>query len=201
MALIPAQIVDRSYALHEPLGKGGMGTVFRATQLVSGLDVALKLVAPNPTDTELTAGSLVDHRLALTREFQTVASLQHENVIRVLSYGFDPVCGPYYTMELLENPQNIIAAGHGKSDAEKVQLIAQLLRALVYLHARGVLHRDIKPGDGAGVVPFAKRALRTRCGHIGGALPKPPHSVLSERRARRNSTNASTFGDRWRADG
>ena len=136
----PAQIVDRSYALHEALGQGGMGTVFRATHLVSGLQVALKLVESSKTEDHVSMTSLLEHRLALTREFQTIASLQHENVIRVLSYGFDEVFGPYYTMELLSQPQHILDAARGKSEAEKVRLVAQLQRLVQRALARAIRH-------------------------------------------------------------
>lgn len=140
--------VDRSYLLHEQLGEGAMGTVFRATQLVNGQAVALKLVPRQfASGDELSEDLEVQYRLALAREFQTLASLHHPNVIRVLNYGFDQTYGPYYIMELLEAPLTPLEASLSQSADGRIGLIAQLLRALSYIHQRGVIHRDIKPSN------------------------------------------------------
>lgn len=140
--------VDRSYLLQERLGEGAMGTVYRATQLVNGQVVALKLVPRQfATGDELSDELEVQYRLALAREFQTLASLHHPNVIRVLNYGFDQQYGPYYIMELLEAPLTPLEASISRPEEGRIRLIAQLLRALAYIHQRGVIHRDIKPSN------------------------------------------------------
>lgn len=147
----PRQTIDRSYLIHEQLGEGGMGAVYHATQLVSGQAVALKLIklsseglhlasqSPTPMETKL--------RLALAREFQTLASLHHPNVIRVLSYGFDNELGSYFTMDLLDRPKTLLQAATRLPLQEKIHLLSQLFRALIYIHQRGILHRDIKPSN------------------------------------------------------
>ncbi len=148
MTLQAGKVIDRSYRILERLGEGGMGTVYRALQFVNNQQVALKLVSLRLRQSgALENTAAVQERLALAREFQTLASLHHPNIIRVLSYGFDDEVGSYYTMELIESPRNIVEAGYEASEDMKVQLAAQLLRALAYIHRRGVLHRDIKPGD------------------------------------------------------
>ena len=88
-----------------------------------------------------------DVRMTIVREFQTLASLHHPNVIRVFDFGFDVVRGPYFTMEMLPSPRDIVAASADKSLEEKLRLLVQLLRALVYVHRRGILHRDLKPSN------------------------------------------------------
>ena len=161
---LPSGTIDRSYLLHEQLGEGGMGTVYRATQLVNGKAVALKLV-PHRSSAGVGASESpeVQYRLALAREFQTLASLHHPNVIRVLNYGFDEQHGPYYIMELLEGPRSPLEASVDQSEEWRIRLIAQLLRALAYIHQRSVIHRDIKPRNvkldrgSLGIVPRRPR--------------------------------------------
>lgn len=174
-------IVDRTYKLHDQLGEGGMGAVFRALHLLNKQTLALKLLTPNLT-AALSTGSQdpqvanLDLRLALAREFQTLASLHHPNVIRVQSYGFDEVHGSYFTMELLEDAHSILRAAETSSMEGKVLLAAQLLRALSYIHRRGVLHRDIKPGNVLVVrgevklLDFGIAADKTESAQLAGTL-------------------------------
>jgi serine/threonine protein kinase/tetratricopeptide (TPR) repeat protein len=140
------RIVDRSYVLHEKLGEGGMGTVYRATRRVTGSVVALKLVGPLDASGS-SPDALYQMRLALAREFQTLSSLHHPHVIQVLDHGFDDALGPYFTMDLLDAPRTVLEAAAGRPPAERVRILAELCRALVYLHRRGIIHRDIKPSN------------------------------------------------------
>ncbi len=149
MPATPDGIVDRSYLLHEQLGEGGMGAVYRATQLVSGQQVALKLVKLFSEQRHRTSASATavgtNRRLLLAKEFQTLASLHHPNVIRVQSYGFDDELGSYFTMELLNSPKTILQAAEGEPLQGRIALLGQLLRALIYIHQRGILHREVQP--------------------------------------------------------
>lgn len=143
----------KRYVLLQELGQGGMGIVYRALDRISGNIVALKQVLTPPS--QLMFGSMGDYeeeRVALTREFQSLASLRHPHVIRVLDYGFDvnphsvsTERYPYFTMDLLLQPRSILDAGRGLSVEGKVYLIIQMLQAVAYLHRRRLLHRDIKP--------------------------------------------------------
>ena len=137
------------YILHDVLGRGGMGAVYLATDRLTGSTVALKHVTTAPADL-MFASRGVDSsnlHLALAQEFKTLASLRHPNIVSVLDYGFDDRRQPFFTMEYVPGARTIVEACEGKSTAEKIELLAQVLQALVYLHRRNVLHRDLKPGN------------------------------------------------------
>ena len=141
-------VLNNRYYLLESLGKGGMGTVYRSIDRLSGQEVALKRVTLEATTLStdsITAG--LEGHFTLAREFQILASLRHPHIISVLDYGFDEVRQPYFTMSLLSEHQNIRHAAEKSDTQRKIKYLVQIVQALVYLHQRGVLHRDLKPGN------------------------------------------------------
>lgn len=150
----PALIGGR-YRLLNQLGAGSMGKVFRVYDRLSGEMVALKRVnvppgtenldTPPPNDLDryqITS----DPRVTLAREFQAMSTLRHPHILAVLDYGFE-AGQPYFTMELLENAQTIMAYGRDHALEVRVRLLVQVLLALKYLHRREMIHRDLKPGN------------------------------------------------------
>jgi len=145
---VPTNQIGSRYILHDALGKGGMGVVFRAWDRLAGREVALKRVSADPEILQLDdSAEVVDFRMALAREFKLSASLRHPNIIDVLDYGFDDEQQPYFTMELLRNAETILVAAQRLSIIDRVGLIVQTLYALAYLHRRGIIHRDLKPAN------------------------------------------------------
>ncbi len=129
-----------------------MGIVYHAHDRLLGRDVALKLVTAHAVNFSLEAtrslsDKTFDFRLALSKEFKTLASLRHPNIISVLDYGFTEDEQPFFTMELLEALHHIDEATQGLAFQQKIDTIIAMLQALAYLHRRGIIHRDLKPAN------------------------------------------------------
>ncbi len=172
--------LNNRYILHEALGQGAMGVVYRATDRLTSETVAVKqvtvarenLVFASRSDAE----SADEIKLALAREFQTLASLRHPNIISVLDYGFDSLHQPFFTMTYLPEAQDIIKAGESLDETGRVNLLVQVLQALTYLHRRGILHRDLKPANllvtqsGVRVLDFGLSVSREQARGRSGTL-------------------------------
>ncbi len=189
------QLIGNRYQLIDKLGAGNMGAVYQAIDKLTGQTVALKRVTvPGDRLRFASQGGNADFRLALTHEFQTLASLHHPHIISVLDYGFDAERQPYFTMSLLENFRTIVQAGEDATIVEKVRLLVEMLRALAYLHRHGIVHRDLKPEnvlvDSEGrvkVLDFGLAAERQREGETAGTLAYMAPEIMQEQAA----TNAS----------
>src|SRR5690349_8224199 len=123
---LPENFFGKRYVPQELLGTGGMGRVYRAYDRLTRGPVALKQVLNSRVDSSVTDGPdtnrMQEFRLALAQEFHTLSSLRHPHIISVLDYGFDTAGQPFFTMELLENHQSIVAAAQELSLSEKIEL-------------------------------------------------------------------------------
>jgi tetratricopeptide (TPR) repeat protein len=170
-------MISERFSILDEIGRGGMGTVYRVRDRLSGQEVALKRVMLPVESLEFM--SMSDHediRLALTDEFRTLASLRHPNIISVQSYGFDNERQPYFSMELLANVTDIVSFAREQSFEDRIELAIQLLHGLRYLHRRNILHRDLKPSnvlvaDGnVKIVDFGLAATTEKASGLGGTL-------------------------------
>ena len=137
-ASLPITLNGR-YQLTELLGKGGMGVVFRATDLINGREVALKMLRKE---------SATSTSLALFKaEFMTLATLSHPNIAAVYDFARCNDSAEYFfTMELVTGECALPATSSASFD-QILGVILQVLRALSYLHAREVIHLDLKPAN------------------------------------------------------
>ena len=130
------------YELERELSGGGMSRVFLATERALNRQVVIKVLPP-----ELAAGV---NRERFRREIQLAAQLQHPHIVPLYAAGeFGELL--YYTMPFIEG-ESLKHALHGErplrfTPREVVRILHDVVDALAYAHARGVVHRDIKPGN------------------------------------------------------
>lgn len=134
-------ILDGRYQIEHKLGQGGMGAVYRATHLESGMPVALKVVLPHAGRPRLTPRFLREARLA--------ARLRHPHVVQIYDFGRwgDERSQYFLAMELIEGLSFATLLEGGVDFSTIAALLGQVLEALAHVHARDVLHRDIKPDN------------------------------------------------------
>jgi serine/threonine protein kinase/tetratricopeptide (TPR) repeat protein len=129
------------YELLGVLGRGGMGTVYHARQREPFVrDVALKLIRDG-----FDRARVVERFEA---ERRTLARLEHPGIARILDAGTERRGRPYFVMELVRGRPVVEYADQKKlAIDERLTLFLEICRAVAYAHQRGVLHRDLKPGN------------------------------------------------------
>jgi serine/threonine protein kinase/tetratricopeptide (TPR) repeat protein len=128
------------YEIVEPLGKGGMGEVYRAHDPRLNRSVAIKIIVRGASVTP-------EARERFNREAQAVAHLEHPNVCRIYDVGCDRDVD-YLVMEYLEGETLADRMMRGPlPPPEAIAIAAQIADALGYTHKHGLVHRDLKPGN------------------------------------------------------
>ncbi|PWR07693.1 serine/threonine protein kinase [Micromonospora sicca] len=175
------QLLGERYRLIEQLGAGGMSVVWRGYDEVLGRQVAVKVLA-----SRLASDKAFRHRIRV--EAQAAARLCHPNITNVYDYGESEQVGltvPYVVMELVDGGPLSSRLGRGGQLPwrEAVTIGAEVASALATAHARGVVHRDVTPGNvmltptGVKVVDFGISALvgESEQGPDGALLGTPAY--------------------------
>ena len=134
------QIVKDRYEILEILGEGGMAFVYKARDTQLERFVAIKTLKPNYVNQE----TFVER---FKREAKTAANLNHPNIVQIFDWGIEDE--PYFVMEYIEGNTltSIIAKNRTISLSDILFIGAQVSNGLHAAHQKGLVHRDIKPGN------------------------------------------------------
>jgi hypothetical protein len=164
-ALFPAGEIMGRFTVEGVLGIGGTGTVFHACEIASGEHVAIKAI---PQDGVL--------RQRAKREAVVAGRLDHPNVVRLLEVLEDEDY-VYVVSELVDGGDLHSALRAGDlTDAERVRVVAAVCSALAHAHARGVVHRDVKPAN-----VLLGRDGSVRLADFGIAALSDPEATVDDR--------------------
>src|SRR6267154_2123962 len=136
------RVFDEKYRLDQPLGGGGMGTVYRATHLMIERPVAVKVLSQRFVGDET-----AQHRFR--REARASGRMQHPNAVMVNDFGATEDGWLYIVMELLEGQtlRDLLAREAPLDPARAVSFMMQTCSAVGAAHEAGLIHRDLKPAN------------------------------------------------------
>lgn len=136
----PSSLRQGRYLVHEPIGHGGVGTVFRAHDTQCNVDVAVKVLQPR------LVGTKVERRFL--REAGALRVLRHPNIVRVDDYGQDEP-HTWMSMELMDRgtAHSLAKKRGGLPPTWCLHIADCVLAALQAVHTAGWVHRDVKPGN------------------------------------------------------
>jgi tetratricopeptide (TPR) repeat protein len=171
-----ASLAAGRYRIETRLGRGGAASVFLAVETATQKRVALK---------RLIEGASPRLASLFEREYHTLASIKHPNIVEVYDYGADAT-GPYYVMELLEGSD--LSAYPWLDWRSAAQHAIEVASALSVLHARRVVHRDVSArnvwrveGGGLKLIDFGALASFGTCRDVVGTPPHVAPEVLQAR--------------------
>jgi serine/threonine-protein kinase len=142
MGLQPGTIIPGNIRLESLLGMGGMGSVWIAEHLGLKTRVAVKFMSPESVQRK-------NARERFEREAAAAAQIKSPHVVHVSDYGITPDGIPYIVMELLEGEDldDVLDRTTILDVPSLVEVVGQVCKALASAHARGIVHRDIKPDN------------------------------------------------------
>jgi serine/threonine protein kinase len=137
----PGDVIG-NYRIVQPLGEGGMGTVFKVEHVALGREYALKVLRSKVVERDATAAQ------RFLREARAAARVRHTNIVDVFDFGHFSDGRPYFVMELCEGESLADLIRNGPLPAADVVGIArQMATALAVVHERGVIHADVTPSN------------------------------------------------------
>lgn len=168
------------YRILDRIGRGGMGTVFKANQVSLDRDIALKILSPRVAADPAFVTKF-------KQEAQAAGALNHPNIVQVYDVGSDRDLH-FYSMEYIENGSvQDLATREGQLDVGlALDVIIDAARGLEYAEKRGLVHRDIKPDNlminAEGVVKIADLGLArsSGSGKDDGGIFGTPHFISPE---------------------
>lgn len=140
MQSVIAELPER-YEVESVVGQGGMGMVFKALDKSLSRTVAIKIL--------LTANTDQESQERFEREARALSSLDHPNIVKILSWGVNSHGNPFHVLEFLDGQPLSSRLGGGKrlSPEQFHEIFGQILSALSYAHEKGIVHRDLKPNN------------------------------------------------------
>jgi serine/threonine protein kinase/tetratricopeptide (TPR) repeat protein len=130
-----------NYQILEEIGRGGMGVIYRARQRHSRRIVAVKRILSYHADSQETLARF-------RREAEAAASLDHPNILPIYEVSESEDGLPFFSMKFAGGGSLLEAAPALRSEPRRaVALMAKVARAVQYAHIKGILHRDLKPGN------------------------------------------------------
>ncbi|MCB1276014.1 MAG: protein kinase [Prosthecobacter sp.] len=129
------------YSVQAQVGIGGMGTVYRGTQLSLGRPVAIKVL-------RVSDGYDFAFEDRFRREARAMATLNHPNIVAIYDYGHLGTEFLFFVMEFVDGTDLGAIMAQGRMTTElALQLLPQICAGLEYAHSKGIVHRDIKPAN------------------------------------------------------
>jgi serine/threonine-protein kinase len=134
------QVLDGKYRLDALLAEGGMGAVYRATHVMLGKTIAIKLIRP-----AIVASPEIVRRFQ--REARAATALNHPNIVSVYDLGQTPDGTLYIAMEYIDGPslKALIQTGCAIPVSRTIAILRQVASALATAHKHSIIHRDLKP--------------------------------------------------------
>jgi serine/threonine protein kinase/tetratricopeptide (TPR) repeat protein len=178
------RILGKRYELIAPVAVPGLDRAHRAVDKLNDdvVTIARVDVVRDPTTDDSTSD-----RISHLRRFRALAPLRHPHLVGVLDCGFDDERSPYFVLDLGEPPSSFLHVARRKPLALQLNLLAQLLRALAFLHRRGMVHGDL---DASRVLVVGEQVKllnlgATQAGDGGAPITRRSGALAGDAEARR----------------